>query len=118
MTVRGTTAWQHAKIQRQVINHDNGGQPLICMWMECDRRGYENYKHTACMHDVVHATCEWWDRQSWEHSGRTAHTDLVFCSERHRTYFVASTGRNALELLDRTGLAHGNLPPGMRGRRG
>jgi hypothetical protein len=39
----------------------------------------------------------------------------VFCTQRHRNYWVNATGRNALESMERTGRAYGNLPAGLRG---
>ena len=109
---------EHAILEKRVINFDNGGQPLVCCWDECDKLGTQLYKHTACEHDVINQSCERADRVAVYHSGRTAHTIYVFCSERHRAYWVNATGKNALESIARTGRAYGNLPVGMRGRLG
>lgn len=109
---------KHAVIEKRVINFDNGGRPLVCCWDECDRLGTQIYKHTACEHDTIHLNCEMWDRIAFSNSGRTAHTIYVFCSERHRAYWVNAAGKNALESIARTGRAYGNLPVGMRGRSG
>lgn len=108
---------EHAIIAKRVINFDNGGQPLVCCWDECDKLGTQLYKHTACEHDTTQrVACEIWDRFAFSKSGRTAHTIYVFCSERHRAYWVNATGKNALESIARTGRAYGNLPVGMRRR--
>ncbi len=37
MPVRGTTAWQHAIIQKKIINHDRGGTYVMCAWLDCER---------------------------------------------------------------------------------
>lgn len=108
--------WDHAQLARRAINLDNGGRPLPCCWDECDRDGTTLYQHTSCEHDVINLSCAHADRTAIVHSGRTAHTIYVFCSQRHRAYWVNATGRNALESIARTGRAYGNLPVGMRGR--
>lgn len=44
MPVRGTTAWEHARIQKKIINRDEGGwgsvtssgtHYVICAWSDC-----------------------------------------------------------------------------------
>jgi hypothetical protein len=105
---------QHAVIEKRAINLDNGGQPLVCCWDECDRLGSTLYRHVSCLHDT-RAGCASSDERVVVHSGRTAHLVYVFCSQRHRNYWVNSTGRNALESMARTGRAYGNLPAGLRG---
>lgn len=53
MPVRGTTAWQHARIEKRVINRDEGGDGrvtssgthyVMCAYGPCDNDGYELYK--------------------------------------------------------------------------
>lgn len=110
------SGWDHAQLQRRAINLDAGGRPIVCAWDECDRDGTVLYQHTACEHDVINQSCRRADALAVHHSGRTAHTIYVFCSQRHRNYWVNATGRNALESLARTGRAYGNLPTGLRGR--
>jgi hypothetical protein len=53
MTVRGTTKWRHAIIQKKVINRDEGGwgsvtssgtHYVICAFGTCDNDAYELYK--------------------------------------------------------------------------
>lgn len=53
MPVRGTTAWQHARIQKRIINLDEGGDGrvtssgthyVLCAYAPCDKDGYELYK--------------------------------------------------------------------------
>lgn len=110
-----TTRRTHAVVAKKVINNDNGGQPLVCCWDECDRLGLEMYKHTMCEH-AVGANCEYEDRIRIERAGRTAHLNFVFCSWRHRAYWVNATGVNAHISIANTGRAYGNLPVGMRHR--
>jgi hypothetical protein len=105
--------WDHAKLERHAINLDNGGQPLVCCWDECDRLGSTLYKHTSCLHDP-RLGCARADVGTMRDAGRTAHLEYVFCSQRHRNYWVNATGRNAQESMARTGRAYGNLPVGMR----
>jgi hypothetical protein len=87
MPVRGTTEWRHAIVEKKVINLDHGGaKHVMCAWDDCENDGYEmyqvriNYGKAATPHVVKH----------------------VFCSERHRQYFINSTR------------SYGNLPAGMR----
>ena len=105
---------EHAKLEKLAINLDNGGRPLVCCWDDCDRLGSVLYKHTSCLHDIRNG-CAFSDERAFSASGRTAHLDYVFCSQRHRNYWVNAAGRNALESMARTGRAYGNLPAGMRG---
>lgn len=105
--------WDHAKLERHVINLDNGGQPLVCCWDECDRLGSTLYKHTSCLHETT-LGCAAADTRTLTYTGRTSHLEYVFCSQRHRNYWVNATGFNATESIARTGRAYGNLPVGLR----
>ena len=105
---------EHAKLERKAVNLDNGGRPLPCCWDECDRDGTVLYKHTSCLHDP-RLGCRHADMATLATAGRTAHLEYVFCSQRHRNYWVNATGRNAQESIARTGRAYGNLPAGLRG---
>ena len=102
---------------RYVINLDSGdGRKLVCSWdEECQRHGLTLYQHHECMHDV-RIPCQTADDRQVAYTGFThgAHRVHVFCSERHRAYFVNAYGANALESLQRTGRAYGQLPAGMR----
>jgi hypothetical protein len=53
MPVRGTTKWQHARLQKKIINRDEGGYGkvtesgthyVICAWSTCTNDAYELYK--------------------------------------------------------------------------
>jgi hypothetical protein len=76
MSVRGTTRWQHARIEKRVINRDEGGNGtvtssgthyVICAFGQCDNDGYELYK-------VRINTAE----NGWE----PRYMNYVFCSEK------------------------------------
>lgn len=109
---------EHAIIAKKVINMDSGGnRVLVCCWDECDKPGYQCYLHISCLHDRA-LGCESSDRRVLAEAGQTAHLNYVFCSARHRAYWVNAAGRNALESIARTGRAYGNLPVGMRQRAG
>lgn len=76
----------HAVITKKVVNHDRGGTFVACAWDDCDKDGYELFKvrvnyGTAAVPHVV---------------------NYVFCSERHKGYWVHSHR------------AYGHLPPGQK----
>ena len=102
MSVRGTS---HAMAHKKVINHDRGGTFVCCAWDECDRDGYELYKVRQHTHAAT-IPCD---------SSVASHVSYVFCSERHRAYWLHSSGERAKELEARyNGRIAGMLPPGMR----
>ena len=76
--VRGTTAWRHAVTMKKVINHDRGGTYVMCAWDTCEKDGYEAYK------------CVERDNANGYEPKLISY---VFCSERHRQYFIHSTVR-------------------------
>jgi|SRR5215831_3089679 hypothetical protein len=90
------------------------GHRIVCGWDDCGRDGLELHKTLEHQHEVT-VGCGWADRRALAASGETAHTWQVFCSERHRLYFVNATGRHALRSITSTGRAYGNLPVGSRG---
>lgn len=101
-----TTFQQHAQLQRKVINHDRGGTKVACAWDECDRDGFENNKVTAHEH-AVSIPC-WHDLAK--------HISYIFCTDRHKQYFLACTGPMARDTQARNnGRIAGMLPPGYKG---
>ena len=90
MPVRGTS---HARLMRKVIlrEGDIGGK-VFCAWDDCDNDGY------IMFHVAINAARPGFPRQLERY---------VFCSERHRQYF--------LNVHRDRGL-HGYLPAGERGR--
>jgi len=87
MPVRGTTAWNHAIVEKKVINHDRGGTFVLCAWDTCERHGYETNK---CVERI-------------SRPGQPLLTiTYVFCTERHKQYFV-----NSIHDVN-------NLPPGFK----
>lgn len=80
-------SWQHGVNDKVVINLDHGGsRHVACAWDDCERDGYEsnmvkvNYGKPGSPHIVKH----------------------VFCTERHRQYFINSVH------------SYGRLPAGHR----
>jgi hypothetical protein len=78
MAVRGSTAWRHAILEKKVINHDRGGTYVLCAWDTCERPGLE------CNKVVENDAAPGRERRE---------INYVFCSERHRQYFIHSTVR-------------------------
>lgn len=78
---------EHARIEKAVINLDHAGdRHVMCAWDDCEKDGVElhkvriNYGKVDTPHVVNH----------------------VFCSERHKQYFINSHR------------AYGQLPPGHK----
>lgn len=105
--------FDHARLERRAVNLDAGGRPIVCSWDECDRDGTVLYRHTSCLHSPQ-VGCEKAEQFAAMHGVASNHLIYVFCSQRHRNYFVNATGRNAQESVARTGRAYGNLPAGLR----
>jgi len=90
MPVRGTSKWRHGIVQKKVINLDHDGdRHVMCAWDTCERDGFETNK-------IVERD------NAPGHESKTI--TYVFCSERHKQYWLASIrpGNN------------NNLPPGYR----
>jgi hypothetical protein len=87
MPVRDTTAWRHAIIQKKVINHDRGGTHVMCAWDTCENDGYEMHRVRVQTHaDNV-------EEFTMTPNGpmpNLRYMNYVFCSERHKMYFVNS----------------------------
>lgn len=76
MPVRGSTEWQHARVEKRVINRDEGGYGrttssgthyVMCAFGPCDKDGFELHKvreNTAARGYVP------------------AYINFVFCSEK------------------------------------
>lgn len=69
----------------------SSGTWITCAWFECQRQGYELYKTVLHDHAPLPGACEWGD-----------HVNFIFCSERHKQYFVHSHRQM------------GQLPPGFK----
>jgi hypothetical protein len=82
---------RHAVVQRPVINLDSTSlrddNHVTCGWDTCERQGYELYK--VRINDAAPGYAP-------------RYINYVFCTERHKMYFVNST-RDC-----------NNLPPGYR----
>jgi hypothetical protein len=81
---------QHARIDKVAINLDHGGSKhVMCAWDTCEADGFETNKVVI-------------------NYGNAIETKLVthlFCTERHRQYFIHGSREQA---------AYGRLPPGFR----
>jgi hypothetical protein len=105
-----TTAQQHARIYRKIINLNNGGGHLDCMLLDCERQAYSNFVVLEHRHPG-HWNCDYAN-----FIDPATHIRLGFCSERHKTMYVEGSGWRALRLAEeRGGGVFGYLPTGSRG---
>jgi hypothetical protein len=122
-SARAVVRFEHARHGRKIINFDTGGYG-VCAWDTCDRDANSLYEVRTHEHPPAWrydgrlytraALCELVNAAGGE-LGR--HIWMAFCSETHKRYHVDSSGPRALELIERTGRAYGNLMPGYRVRR-
>jgi hypothetical protein len=81
---------QHAKIQKAIINLDHGGaKHVMCAWDDCEQDGFEMYKL----------------RINYGKAETPHYVNHVFCSDRHKDYFIHAARQDA---------SYGRLPPGSR----
>lgn len=74
--VRGSSRWQHAIVQRKIINLDHDGdRKVACAWDTCERDGYETNKV------VTNDSAPGYPAK---------YMTYVFCSERHKQYWLNS----------------------------
>lgn len=93
------------RVAKYVINHDQGGTKVVCAWDECDRPGYELHKVRQHEHAAVIA-CD---------SDLGKHITFIFCSDRHKLYWLNCTGEMAKVSEERNnGRISGMLPPGYK----
>jgi hypothetical protein len=88
MPVRGSTAWQHARVQKLIINRDEGGDGrvtgsgthyVLCAWLDCSNNATEIFKvrvNTA--------------QQGYE----DRYMNYAFCSERCKEHWLDDWRRN------------------------
>lgn len=77
------------KVSDRHVRDVKDGSRLLCCWLDCDRYGTETHKAREFLgHDPQ--------------TGLPIVTWYVFCTERHKAYWVNSTKN------------HRNLPPGYR----
>ncbi len=77
MPVRDSSAWRHAIVSRKVINLDHdGNKHVMCAWDTCEKDGTEDNKV------VTHEGNPGYEQRT---------ITYVFCSERHRQYWLNST---------------------------
>lgn len=94
------------RVAKYVINMDRGGTRVVCAWDECDKPGFE--MHKVRTHEHAHnIPCD---------SDLAKHISYIFCTDRHRMYWLNATGEMARESEARNqGRIYGMLPAGMRG---
>lgn len=87
MPVRDSTAWRHAIIEKKVINRDDGGwgtvtssgtHYVMCAWDTCTKDGLEMFKIRKHLGKLP--------------GERTM--NYVFCSERHKQFWIDDLYRN------------------------
>jgi hypothetical protein len=90
MPIRGTTQWQHARVQKRIINRDEGGDGrvttsgthyVICSWLDCDNDAFELFKVRVATH--ADGAEERW-------------MNYTFCSERCKEHWLDDWRRNRL----------------------
>jgi hypothetical protein len=93
MPVRGSSQWTHAIHEKKVINHDQGGTYVMCAWDTCENPGFECHKVRTKQHAEGYAETD------------ERYMNYVFCSERHKQYWLFNAQRPG---------KGNNLPPGMK----
>jgi hypothetical protein len=78
MPVRDSTKWRHAILEKKVINLDRGGTYVLCGWDTCEKPGLESNK----CRELISAP-----------GYPPQYLSYVFCTERHRQYFIHSVVR-------------------------
>ncbi len=98
------------RVERLVINLDMQ-KPIVCNWDTCDR--YGRTSHQVRLHEhQLSLRCSDVDAAMGAF-GR--HTIMIFCSDGHLDYWVASTGWNAHDLAARNrGRIYGQHSAGMK----
>jgi hypothetical protein len=88
MPVRGTSAWQHARVQKLIINRDEGGwgnvtssgtHYLICAWLDCTNNALELYKVRVATHEAGY---------------EERYMNYAFCSEKCKNHWLDDNRRN------------------------
>lgn len=88
MPVRGSSQWQHARIEKRVINLDEGGNGtvtssgthyVICAWLDCDKDALATINVRAKTH-----------AEGYEER----HMNYAFCSERCKEHWLDDWRRN------------------------
>lgn len=88
--VRGTTAWQHARLEKKIINHDRGGTNVMCAQLDCEKDAcslFEVRINTAALGQPPN------------------YRTYAFCTERCKQYWIHAALRPG---------SGNNLPAGMR----
>lgn len=101
-----TTFQEHARLHRKIINHDQAGRKVLCAWADCDRDAFSMHEVRTHEHARI-IDCN---------SPMARHITYAFCTDRHRMYWLASSGAMAKDTEARNnGNIAGMLPPGYKG---
>jgi hypothetical protein len=88
MPTRGTSAWQHARVQKKIINRDEGGwgtvtssgtHYVICAWLDCDNDACTLYNVRVATHT-----------EGYEER----YMNYAFCSERCKEHWLDDCRRS------------------------
>ena len=115
--------WETANHRKRIIVHDTGGTYGVCGWDECDN--YATSLHQVRMHEHVGGPARGWNGDIIPPRDICAAVDagvlegrhmwMAFCSDRHKQYWVYSSGPNAHEAAARNrGRIYGQLPEGSK----
>jgi hypothetical protein len=94
MPVRGTTAWQHAIIQKKIINNDRGGTYVMCAWLDCENDACSVFQVRERTHANAYESTD------------ARYVIYAFCSEKCKQYWLEATFNPG---------SHQNLPKGFKG---
>lgn len=92
MPVRGTTRWQHARIEKLVINRDEGGDGrvtssgthyVLCAWLDCTNDAVSLYNVRVKTHN------EGYEERYMNYS---------FCSDRCKEHWIDDWRRGRVPL--------------------
>jgi hypothetical protein len=93
--VRGTTRWQHARVEKRIINRDEGGNGtttssgthyVMCAWLDCSNDGLSLYNIRVKTHaDGYENTNQGLDQR---------YMNYAFCSERCKQHWLDDYYRN------------------------
>jgi hypothetical protein len=95
MPVRGTTRWQHARIEKRIINRDEGGDGRvtssgthynICSWLDCENDSVTLYMVRVATHAEGYTGIN------------ERYMNYAFCSENCKQHWLDDWRRNRLFL--------------------
>lgn len=91
MPVRGSTAWQHARLEKRIINRDEGGDGrtttsgthyVLCAWLDCSNDALTTNNIRVKTHEENY-------EERW--------MNYAFCSERCKEHWLDDYRRNRVQ---------------------